>query len=196
MCRRMRQAAGLSARGEHRNHRGAKPGNACDLVQSYFTVSGKYQTVADLPKPSEQIFVATAQHLRLAEVPQEYPGKLIRVDLHRWTDAGWSESPEAIVDGVANPKNGQFQGVVFAVLLRSAGFGPGKSKPGGSFRVAAIWPVFTLTFTTMLPRTGIIKWEPVTSSAKSSSTAPGCTGCSQNPPLGPSFARIRFRSRW
>jgi hypothetical protein len=82
------------------------------------TVSGQYHTAADLPKPSEQVYVATAQHLRLTEVPRDYGGKLVRVDLHRWTDAGWSDAPVAVVDGVANPKNGQFQGVVFAILPR------------------------------------------------------------------------------
>ena len=82
------------------------------------TVRGKYQTAGDLPRAPEDVIVATAQHLRLTDVPAEFGGKLVRVDLHRWTDAGWSKSPVANVDGLANPKNGQFQGVVFAMLPR------------------------------------------------------------------------------
>ena len=83
------------------------------------TVSGKYQTAADLPQPTEQVVVATAQHLRLTDVPKAYGDKLIRVDLHRWNDGGWTAAPVASVDGRANPKNGQFQGVVFADIPRT-----------------------------------------------------------------------------
>jgi hypothetical protein len=83
------------------------------------TVAGKYQTAADLPKSAEQVVVATAQHLRLIDLPPEYGKKLTRVDLHRWTDDGWSDAPVASVDGNINPKNGMFQGVVFAILPRT-----------------------------------------------------------------------------
>jgi mono/diheme cytochrome c family protein len=82
------------------------------------TVTSKYRAAADLPKPADEIVVATAQHLRLTDLPPEYGGKLTRIDLHRWTDAGWSTAPVATVDGAANPKNGMFQGVVFAILPR------------------------------------------------------------------------------
>lgn len=83
------------------------------------TVAGKYQTAADLPKPPEQVVVATAQHLRVTELPTEYGNRLARVDLYRWTDAGWTAAPVATVDGRINPKNGQFQGVVFATIPRT-----------------------------------------------------------------------------
>jgi hypothetical protein len=82
------------------------------------TVSDKYRTAADLPRVPEQVFVATAQHLRLTDLAPEFGGKVIRVDLHRWTDAGWSADAVATVDGAVNPKNSMFQGVVFAILLR------------------------------------------------------------------------------
>ena len=90
------------------------------FLQDYSaTVAGKYQTAADLPKLADQVVVATAQHLRLTDIPAEYAGKLTRVDLHRWTDAGWSLNSIASVDGAVNPKNGVFQGVVFATIPRS-----------------------------------------------------------------------------
>jgi len=81
-------------------------------------VAGKYQTAADLPKPREQVYVATAQHLRLIDLPADFGDKLTRIDLYRWTDAGWSPVPVATVDGTVNPKNQMFQGVVFAILPR------------------------------------------------------------------------------
>ena len=83
------------------------------------TVSGKYQTAAELPKEPDLVVVATAQHLRMIELPRPYLEKLVRIDLHRWTDAGWTAKPVASVDGRANPKNATFQGVVFAVLPRT-----------------------------------------------------------------------------
>jgi hypothetical protein len=82
------------------------------------TTTGKYQTAADLPQPKPQIYAATAQHLRVTDFPAEFGGKIIRIDLHRWTDAGWSKTSVASVDGVVNPKNAMFQGVVFAILPR------------------------------------------------------------------------------
>ena len=82
------------------------------------TVSSAYQTASDLPKPNEQVYVATAQHLRITDFPTEYGGKLTRIDLHRWTDAGWSKQPVANVDGAVNPKNSMFQGIVFAIVPR------------------------------------------------------------------------------
>jgi hypothetical protein len=84
------------------------------------TVRGKYQSPADLPQPTDDVYVATAQHLRLIDVPAPYAGKPVRVDLYRWTGsaAGWSAAPVATVDGSINPKNHMFQGVVFAILPR------------------------------------------------------------------------------
>lgn len=82
------------------------------------TALGKYQTAADLPRPTEQLNIATAQHLRLTDFSAEFGGKLTRIDLHRWTDSGWSQAPVATVDGMVNPKNQMFQGVVFAIMPR------------------------------------------------------------------------------
>lgn len=84
------------------------------------TVSGKYRTAADLPKVADEVVVATAQHLRMTDFPAEFGGKLTRIDLHRWTDSGWSKKPVATVDGAINPKNSMFQGVVFATMPRTA----------------------------------------------------------------------------
>jgi len=87
------------------------------------TVTQRYQSAADLPKPTAEVVVATAQHLRLTDFPASYGGKLIRVDLYRWTEnegtAAWTKAPVASVDGRVNPKNSMFQGVVFATLPRT-----------------------------------------------------------------------------
>lgn len=83
------------------------------------TINGQHQTAADLPRLPDHIAVATAQHLRMTDIPSEFGGKLTRIDLYRWNDAGWSPAPVASVDGRVNPKNGMFQGVVFASLPRT-----------------------------------------------------------------------------
>ncbi len=83
------------------------------------TVTGKYQTAADLPKPTETIFVATGQHLRVVDLPKEFGERIARVDLFRWTDESWSAKPIASVDSRINPKDGVFQNVVFAIVPRS-----------------------------------------------------------------------------
>lgn len=90
------------------------------FLQDYAaTVTGKYQTTAELPKPTDEVVIATAQHLRMTDIPVELCGKLTRIDLHPWTDSGWSKRAIASVDGMINPKNGVFQGVVFATLPRT-----------------------------------------------------------------------------
>jgi len=83
------------------------------------TVNGKYQSAGDLPKPTEQVMVATAQHLRMTDFPKEFGGKLTRIDLHRWTDGAFGAAPVASVDGRVNPANSMFQGVVFASMPRT-----------------------------------------------------------------------------
>jgi hypothetical protein len=83
------------------------------------TVSGKYQTAADLPKPTDKVLVATGQHLRITDFPAEFSDKLSRVDLYRWTDSGWTAAPVASVDGLVNAKRAAYQGVVFASIPRS-----------------------------------------------------------------------------
>jgi hypothetical protein len=55
----------------------------------------------------------------MTDFPNEFGNKLTRIDLHRWTDSGWSAAPVASVDGRVNPKNSMFQGVVFATLPRT-----------------------------------------------------------------------------
>jgi hypothetical protein len=82
------------------------------------TAKGKYATAADLPSETEKVFVATAHHLRMIEIPDEFGGKVTRIDLHRWADGKYSAEPVASVDGAVNPKGGVFQGVVFAILPR------------------------------------------------------------------------------
>ncbi len=90
------------------------------FLQDYAaTVSGKYQTASDLPQPTEKVFVATAQHLRVTDWPKEYGGRNTRIDLYRWTDGKWSSEPVASVDGGVNPQNNMFQGVPFAILPRT-----------------------------------------------------------------------------
>jgi hypothetical protein len=110
---------------EHGGHVKFARGNRTDkqfrrFLHDYVaTVTGKYQTAADLPPPTETIFVATGQHLRVTDLPKQFGNRIMRVDLYSRTDAGWSDKPIASVDSRVNGDNGQFQNVVFAIVPRS-----------------------------------------------------------------------------
>jgi hypothetical protein len=110
---------------EHGGHIKFARGNRTDKQFRRFlhdyaaTVTGKYQTATDLPTPTDTIFVATGQHLRVTDLPKEFGSRIMRVDLFNRTDSGWSARPIATVDSRVNPENGMFQNVVFAIVPRS-----------------------------------------------------------------------------
>lgn len=81
-------------------------------------VQGKYRTASELPKPREQITIATGQQLRVTDLPLDYGGRLMRVLLHRREGNGWSERPIATGDSGINPKNGQWQNPVCELVDR------------------------------------------------------------------------------
>lgn len=90
------------------------------FLQDYAaTAKGKYQNVAELPQKSEMVVVASAQHLRVIDLPEEFAGKFARIDLYRWSDGGFDTVPVAMMDGNIHPKNKLFQSVVFAVIPRT-----------------------------------------------------------------------------
>lgn len=80
---------------------------------------GKYRTAGELPKPREQITIATGQQLKVTDLPHQYGGRLMRVLLHRREGDGWSKRPIATGDSAINPKNGQWQNPVCELVDRS-----------------------------------------------------------------------------
>jgi hypothetical protein len=109
---------------EHGGHVKFVRGNRTDKQFRRFlndyaaTVRLKYQTAADLPAPTETIFLTTGQHLRVTDLPKEFGNRIARVDLFRWTDTGWTAKPVAVADSRVNPDNGVFQNAVFAIVPR------------------------------------------------------------------------------
>jgi hypothetical protein len=110
---------------EHGGHVKFVRGNRTDKQFRRFlhdyaaTITGKYQTAADLPTPIETIFIATGQHLRVTDLPKEFGNRIMRVDLYSRESAGWSDKPIASVDSRINAANGVFQNVVFVIVPRT-----------------------------------------------------------------------------
>src|SRR5262249_35278907 len=73
---------------------------------------------SSLPEPSEQVLIATGQHLRITGLPKELGDTFMRVTLHRPRKDGWSEEPAGTADSSVNPENGMWQNLVFAVVPR------------------------------------------------------------------------------
>lgn len=65
-------------------------------------MNGKYSSSADLPEPSDEISIATSMKdgiwLKLTGVPEQFGGTLLRADLYRRMDKGWSTTRWATAD--------------------------------------------------------------------------------------------------
>jgi hypothetical protein len=61
-------------------------------------VHGKYKSARDLPQPGSETAQTTEIWLKFTDVPAEFDKLLLQVDLHRWTDAGWSKERVATSD--------------------------------------------------------------------------------------------------
>jgi hypothetical protein len=84
-------------------------------------VNGKYLSVGDLPAPTAETYIATGQHLRLTDLPQELAGKLLRVDLYALNDsAGGTSKPKPVATADAKVGDKQtWQNTMFAIVPRN-----------------------------------------------------------------------------
>jgi len=91
------------------------------FLNDYARVVGRgYRRVEELPKPSREIAVLTGQHLRVVNLPEDWDQKLLKVNLYRWTDAGWAETPCGTAESPVNGKNRMWQSMVLAVAPRGS----------------------------------------------------------------------------
>lgn len=109
---------------KHGGHIKFAPGSAADkqfrrFLDDFAAVSrGEYRVAADLPRETTTVRIATGQHLRITDLPEWAGGRLMRVDLHRWTDSGWSERPVGSADSRVNKDNLLWQNLVYGVVPR------------------------------------------------------------------------------
>lgn len=61
-------------------------------------VNARYKTAESLPVESDEVSLVTDIWFKLTDVPATYDGKLLQVDLFRWTGEGWSEHRVASSD--------------------------------------------------------------------------------------------------
>jgi hypothetical protein len=83
-------------------------------------VAGDYSASRQLPKPSLERSRATANILRLTNLPEAWSGKLLRVDLYAATDIGWSKARVATADSPVNGEQRIWQGIMRTVSPRDA----------------------------------------------------------------------------
>jgi mono/diheme cytochrome c family protein len=80
------------------------------FIEDYAAVSkGRYKAADELPAAGAEVSLATDIWLKITDVPEPYVGKLLRADVHRWTDAGWSATPVAVGDRLVYPKHNVWQ---------------------------------------------------------------------------------------
>lgn len=98
-------------------------------------IHGKYASVDQLPKPSEEVSVVTDIWLKIEDIPAKYDKMLLQVDLHRRTDSGWSEFRVATSDRPVFGKRNLWQhslgltaprGSVWAKKISAEKLPPGK----------------------------------------------------------------------
>lgn len=104
-------------------------------------VKGKIQRTDQIPKPSKDVARLTHQQLRIVNLPNSLDKKLLKADIYRWTDSGWSKTPWGTAENAINGKKNMWQNMVFAVAprdsKRAAEIGRMKDAllPGGRYLV-------------------------------------------------------------
>lgn len=83
-------------------------------------VSQGYKNEKQLPEPSKEVAMLTGQHLRVVDLPSSFGRKLLRADIYRMTDSGWSESRWATAENPIVGKRKMWQSMVVAVAPRDS----------------------------------------------------------------------------
>lgn len=72
-------------------------------------VHAKYQNAGELPKPGDEVSLATDIWLKVENVPAEYDKQLMQVDIYQQTDSGWTTHRLATSDRAVFGKNRLWQ---------------------------------------------------------------------------------------
>jgi hypothetical protein len=81
-------------------------------------VAGKYKRKEQLPEPPKEVAVLTGQHLRIVDLPAAFGQKLLKADIYRWTERGWSDTPWGTAENPINGKQNNWQSMVFFIAPR------------------------------------------------------------------------------
>lgn len=90
------------------------------LVDYAAIVQQRYQSVDELPQAAEMVLVQTPQQVRITGLPEGLDQKLLRVEIYRWEEGAWSETPWAMADGPINGNDRLFQSLVYATAPRGS----------------------------------------------------------------------------
>lgn len=80
----------------------------------------RYQRKDQLPQLSSNVTALTGQHLRITELPAGLDKKLLKADIYRWTENGWSDAPWGTAENPINGKTNMWQSMVMAVAPRNS----------------------------------------------------------------------------
>jgi len=98
-------------------------------------VQAKYTSSEQLPEQSEEVSVVMDIWFKIEGVPAEVDQMLLQVDIHRWTESGWSEHRVATSDRPVFGKENLWQhslsltarrGTKWADEIRSGQLSPGR----------------------------------------------------------------------
>lgn len=102
-------------------------------------VKGEYELAAELPEAPEEVAVLTEQQIRVVNLPAGLDDRLLRIDLYRWTEDGWSTDRWATADNPIAKDRQLWQSMISAVAPRdserAAELEEGYLLPGGRYLV-------------------------------------------------------------
>lgn len=90
------------------------------LVDYAKVVNGQYHRSDQIPDPVPEVVRQTDQQLRIVELPKGLDQKLLKADIYRWTDLGWSDTPWGTAENPINGEKNLWQSIVFLVAPRGS----------------------------------------------------------------------------
>ena len=136
--------AGLS---DHKGGPKFLPGSASyqnflTFLRDYAAVkNGSYQAVSDLPQPQTEIRLLSEQQMRITDIPRQYAGMTLQINLHHVDSDSGQVSPERWATGISrvNPDNGIWQNPILVTAPvtaeRAARFRRKPELPTGQYQV-------------------------------------------------------------
>jgi hypothetical protein len=83
-------------------------------------INGKYTSADQIPKTGDIVALPTQNHLRIVDLPAQFDKKLLKMELYRRTDSGWSDKPYAVAENQIVGKRHMWQSMVFILKNRDA----------------------------------------------------------------------------
>lgn len=90
------------------------------LVDYGSVVAGRYTSIESLPDEQPTVAIPSGQFLRINELPESYARKLLRVELYRETDGGWSKEIWGVAENPVNGRQRAWMSPIFSAANRQS----------------------------------------------------------------------------